>query len=284
MEKLPGRPLSHTEPTQSGKRKVMSQLADAFIELCNYPFDEMGSLDTPGDSHVGAMAQEKITDYTQAGMVLPGPFSSLREYHNYSIRLILDLILRDEMYSLQRVDAYLIHRFLLDLFPYVLPPATTSDHKFYLKHADDKGDHILVDEDHNLTGIIDWEWAYTAPSALAFNSPIGLLDVAQFYDGINDICDDEAVFATLLEEKGRPDIAAHVRAGRVQHRFAFCCGYNLDDWDGFLGLFRGLREAVKVDDGLGWSDWRDVALSRYQEDEGLRKLLAKQEDGSSLRN
>ncbi len=26
---------------------------------------------------------------------------------------------------------------------------------FYLKHFDDKGDHILIDEQYNITGIID---------------------------------------------------------------------------------------------------------------------------------
>lgn len=57
-----------------------------------------------------------------------------------------------------------------------------NDQNYYLKHADDKGDHILVDEDFNITGIIDREWTYTAPPAHAFNSPIGLLPVADFYD------------------------------------------------------------------------------------------------------
>lgn len=28
----------------------------------------------------------------------------------------------------------------------------------YIKHADDKGDQILVDAQHNVVGIIDWEW------------------------------------------------------------------------------------------------------------------------------
>ncbi|QPG97574.1 hypothetical protein C2857_006554 [Epichloe festucae Fl1] len=51
-----------------------------------------------------------------------------------------------------------------------------------------------------------YEWAHTAPLALAFNSPIGLLPVADFYDGKNCLGDDEAVFALLLEEKGREDM------------------------------------------------------------------------------
>lgn len=68
------------------------------------------------------------------------------------------------------MDAYLIHWYLLDLVPHVLPPSHGDD-KFYLKHADDKGDHTVFDDDFNITGIIDWEWAYTAPPVYAFNSP-----------------------------------------------------------------------------------------------------------------
>lgn len=43
----------------------------------------------------------------------------------------------------------------------MLPPSHGDD-KFYLKHTDDKGDHTVFNDDFNITGIIDWEWAYTA--------------------------------------------------------------------------------------------------------------------------
>ncbi|KAI8680624.1 APH domain-containing protein [Fusarium sp. Ph1] len=251
---------------------VMNQLADTFVELHKYPFDLLRSLDSPGESEVGAFARESLTNIVHSEMRTTGPFSSLEEYHIASIRLILDLIIQEEMYSQQAVDAYLIHRYLLDLVPRVLPPVF-DDEKFYLKHGDDKGDHILVDEHFNVTGIIDWEWAHTASPAHAFNSPIGFLPVADFYRGENNLGSDEVIFARLLKEKGHQDLAHFVRNGRLQHRFAFCCGYNLADWDGFLGLFRGLRDAVGVDEGLEWNEWKAVALQRYKDDSGLQLLL-----------
>lgn len=277
MEKLPGEPLALRWGSASAveKRRVMEQLADVFDEMHKHPFEELGSLAVPGLAHVGGIAQEVTTDFTGPEMHLAGPFSSVEDYHKHSTRLILDLILREEMYTDRPVSAYLIHLFLLDILPSVLPPPSPAPpvQRLYLKHADDKGDHILIDRDFNITGIIDWEWAHTAPPSLAFNSPIGVLPVADFYDGKNEIGEDEAVFAGLLEEKGRGDIAAHVRAGRLQHRFAFCCGYDLRDWGGFVGLFRGLRDCVGVDGGIGWEEWRAVALERYTEDAGLRQLL-----------
>ncbi|KAL6850739.1 hypothetical protein ACO1O0_007864 [Amphichorda felina] len=269
MEKLPGKSLKWSIASREQRRKVMNQLADTFVELQKYPFNLLGSLDSPGESHIGAFARESLIEFTQSEMRTSGPFPSLKEYYTSSIQLILDLIVQEEMYSQKAVDAYLIHRYLIDLVPRVLP-AVYDDENFYLKHADDKGDHILVDEHFNITGIIDWEWASTASPAHAFNSPIGFLPVADFYCGRNDLGDDEVIFARLLEEKGHGDLARFVWNGRLQHIFNFCCGYDLTDWDGFLGLFRGLRDAVG-DEALEWDEWKIAALQRYKEDPGLHR-------------
>ncbi|OAA37909.1 Protein kinase-like domain protein [Metarhizium rileyi] len=242
MQKLPGKSLRWSMANQEQRRKVMSQLADTFIELHKYPLPLLGSLDSPSKSHVGAYAREPLTNFVNSKMCNAGPFSSLRE-------------------------------FLIDLVPLVLPSGP-KDNKFYLKHADDKGDHILVDEQFNITGIIDGEWAHTAPASLAFNSPIGFLPVADFYKGRNSLGDDEIAFAQLLEAKGYQDLAQSVWRGRLQHRFLFCCGYELTDWDGFVGLFQGLREAIAVDDGLEWNDWKTIALDRYKDDAGLKLVLS----------
>ncbi|KJZ71636.1 hypothetical protein HIM_08948 [Hirsutella minnesotensis 3608] len=277
MEKLPGKSLRWSTTTPQQRQRVMSQLADVFVELYKHPFRFFGSLDVPGESHIGPFAKESLMTLAKSEMRTIGPCSSLEDYYASSLQLILDLIIQEELYSRQAVDAYLIHRFLLDLIPLVVP-STQNDDNFYLKHADDKGDHILVDDHFNITGIIDWEWAHTAPPQHAFNSPVCLLPVAEFYNGNNNLGGDEIKFSRLLEEKGHSDLARFVQDGRVQHRFAFCCGYNLMDWDGFLGLFRGLRDAVGVDNNLDWDDWKAVAIQRYKSDLGLLQLL-KQHEG-----
>ncbi|KAK3944261.1 hypothetical protein QBC46DRAFT_337652 [Diplogelasinospora grovesii] len=46
-----------------------------------------------------------------------------------------------------RRDVFLVHQFRLDVLDSVwksTPAAVEEDEKFFLKHADDKGDHILV--------------------------------------------------------------------------------------------------------------------------------------------
>jgi hypothetical protein len=114
----------------------------------------------------------------------------------------LDLIVRQESYVDRAVAAFLIHRFLLDKVPEACSQSDLDDGKFYLKHVDEKGNQILVDDEFNITGIIDWEWAHTDSKSRAFNSPIVLLPVADFYAGENCLGEDEMFFATCFESKG----------------------------------------------------------------------------------
>ncbi|KAL2867699.1 aminoglycoside phosphotransferase family protein [Aspergillus lucknowensis] len=232
MEKMPGHSLRWSLLSTEQRKKVMSQLADIYIELQRFSFDLMGSLDQPGTERVGFFARESLTDYKDSRMVLMGPFASSREYHIASIKLTMDLIMREECFTPRAIEAYLVYRFLLDTVSKKRLCPRTDDGRLYLKHADSKGDHILIDDEYNLTGIVDWEWAYTAAKSAAFNSPVMLLPVADFYNGENQLGEDELVFAQLLEDKGRADLAGVVREGQILHRLEFCCGYDLADWEG----------------------------------------------------
>ena len=55
----------------------------------------------------------------------------------------------------------------------------------------------------SITIVIDWECAQTALEALAFNSPVALLLVLDFYDDANSLGNDETVFAGIFEGKGQ---------------------------------------------------------------------------------
>lgn len=273
MEKLPGKSLRWSLPSPQQRTKVMSQLADTYIELESFSFGNMGSLDRPGADHIGPFARESLTEYVDSQMIPLGPYNDPRDYLHSSIELILRLIMNRESYAGREIDAFLVHRFLLDCIPDVLKHHKFDDGRFYLRHADDKGDHILVDSDYNITGIIDWEWAYTESKSEAFKSPIMLLPANDFYNGDNSIGEEESTFANILENKGNKGLAEIVRNGRVLHRFQFCCGYDFADWDGFLGLFQGLRKALNKDADLGWEDWKRSALQEYSGDVRLKTLL-----------
>ncbi|KAF9882887.1 hypothetical protein FE257_004924 [Aspergillus nanangensis] len=273
MEKLPGKSLRWSLTSAEQRAKIMSQLADIYIELESLSFRNTGSLDQPETDHIGPFARESLTEYIDTQMIPLGPYNGPREYLYSSVELILRLIMNGERYAGREIDAFLIHRFLLDCIPEVLLHYRFDDGRSYLRHADDKGDHLLVDTDFNITGIIDWEWAYTASKSEAFKSPTMLLPVADFYGGKNSIGKDESTFANILENKGNKDLAEIVRNGRLLHRFQFCCGYDFADWDGFLGLFQGLRKALNKDGYLSWEDWKSGALEKYSSDIRLGMLL-----------
>ncbi|KAE8153349.1 hypothetical protein BDV25DRAFT_149605 [Aspergillus avenaceus] len=273
MERVAGRSLEWALASTEARKKIMDQLADIYAELASFPFDTMGSLDQPGTDHIGPLARESLTDYADNRMLLLGPMRDSAEYLSAKVEFNIDMLMRGEVYAGREIDAFLVHKFLLDSIPALMLSHRHDDGKFYLRHADDNGDHILVDGEHNITGIIDWEWAYTESKSAAFRTPIMLLPVGEFYDGSNHTGEDELTFAAILEGKGHPELAAIVRNGRIFHFFEFCCGYDFADWEGFLGLFKGLREALGTDMGLDWEAWRQMALERYANDERLKRLL-----------
>ncbi|KAI9757506.1 MAG: hypothetical protein M4579_003419 [Chaenotheca gracillima] len=286
MEKIPGKPLTSIPKSPEQKRKVLGQLASVYAELEKHPFPAIGSLDEIGTDHVGPLASELLADLNETRPNLLGSFSTSAAYYEAMITRVLGLITSGQLYPLWAVDAFLIHRFLLDLVPQLSLPtsAPTEGHgsreEHFLRHADDKGDHILVDDEFNITGIIDWEWAYTAPKSEAFSSPMALWNVGDFFEGENRLSEHEKLFAELLdaqqcENETDSCLGRYVREGRKWQRFRFCAGYEIYDWDweNYKALFEGLRKVFDVDAEMSWEDWKAQALDRYRNDTQLGALL-----------
>ena len=210
----------------------------------------------------------------QGSLVSFGPFSDNASYVTSKINFFLRLIGIREMYAERPVDAYLIHRHLADtLVPMLDHTPQTS---FYLKHMDDKGDHILFDDNFNITAIIDWEWAQTRSKADAFAAPLLLLDVGALYDGDNTLSPDEMALVEIYEGKARPDMAFFVRNGRIQHRIALCIGGYLED-DAFHSLFEGFLKLQERP--ITWEEWRSETMEKYDADEDDPIHLIEEEKG-----
>lgn len=186
-------------------------------------------------------------------------------------------------------DVFLAHRFRLDVLDRVWKPtraaAVEEDEKFYLKHADDKGDHIFVNADFDIVGVIDWEWCSTASKEVAFSSPCMMWPVAAFYDGSNELADEELLLARVLCERGREDLARCVLDGRKVQRSLFALGLggaSHEERRTFACLFMGLKQAF--DPGHGgeeerrgreeeWEAWRATALVKWKHDGLLQATL-----------
>lgn len=199
----------------------MGQLADIFLELEKRPLPISGSLCLSHDVPiVSGFAQPPLFSSPEQTL---GPFETVES----SLRAIIlqqqDQIVNGELSSLA-VDSYLSHCWRHDMITHVTTHCHKSGPGFFLKHFDDKGDHILVDADFNITGIIDWEFASAEPKALAFSTPCMLWPVGNFYDGKGELSAEEIELAEILEARGREDMGKIVRESRKMQRFTFFNG------------------------------------------------------------
>ncbi|KAH0371702.1 hypothetical protein KCU65_g1846, partial [Aureobasidium melanogenum] len=252
MEKLPGRPLQWSNASAQQKTKVMEQLADIFLELEKHPFSATGSLSQGG--LVGPFARSHMFVSPSKSL---GPFSTLKELLTTILIHEIDMIKSGELSALA-TDNFLTHLWRLEHLPSLLE-SETDDH-FYLKHTDDKGDHILIDEDYNITGIIDWEFASTETKSFAFSSPCMMWPVAKYYDGSNELSQEEHEFARMFQRRGREDMAQMILRGRTWQRFLFfMAGAGVPPYDDFSNLFQGLRRSFEGENIRSYLEWRQHA-------------------------
>ncbi|KAJ6789214.1 hypothetical protein PWT90_10435 [Aphanocladium album] len=303
MEKLQGRPLDWQTATAPQKTKVVNQLADILLEIEKHPFDKLGSLIdetalTGRAQPEAATAEPSLQIHGHAqhftfgrgdndGPI--GPFSSSRLAAGASVKAYLQMIVEGEIGTTDNaLDVFLAHRFRLDILEKAFAPsegASQGGEKFFLKHADDKGDHIFVNEDFDIVGIIDWEWCSTASKQEAFSSPCMMWPVGEFYDGSNALADDEVMLATAFREKERDDLAQHVLNGRKVQRLLFALGpvgASHQDKRTFASLFMGLKRAFDGNAAVNkevlgaeeaeWEAWKAHVLEEWKDDTMLQAI------------
>lgn len=280
MEKMKGAPLAWNKTTSVQRTKVLEQLADIFLALEKHPFDSTGSIFPSNESSkICGFAQSQLFETPDAPL---GPFSTLETSLRAILALQMRLIANGELSTLA-VDNYLSHCWRVDMIPKVL---SLHNHAgFFLKHFDDKGDHILVDEDFIITGIIDWEFASMESKTLAFSSPCMLWPVGDFYAGSNRLSSEEMELAVMFERRGRADMASLIRTGRKMQRYLFFLGGGTPhDREEFEALFQGLRSAWAEDDSQpdSYQTWKDEALKKYAGDKQLMHLLRRREGSDEL--
>ena len=249
----------------------MRQLADVFLALEKHQFDSTGSIfPDNGAIKVCGFAQSQLFETPDAPL---GPFSTLKASLRAILALQMRLITNGELSTLA-VDNYLTHCWRVHMIPKVL--SLHNDANFYLKHFDNKGDHILVDKYFTITGITYWEFASTESKSLAFSSPCMLWPVADFYAGSNRLGSEELELAVMFERRRRADTASLIRNGRKMQRYLFFLGGGTSrDREEFEAMFQGLRSAW-AEDGAPpgpCQTWKDEALKRYVGDPQLMDLL-----------
>ncbi|KND94324.1 hypothetical protein TOPH_00743 [Tolypocladium ophioglossoides CBS 100239] len=272
IEELPGRPwigegVSGHPATKDEKAKVWGALADILAELAKHPFPKAGSLFIRSSSiEVSAMASDRFVVLTPEG-----PFDTAMAYYTAYAEQYLELIADGQLYTAYPVDAYLVYRFLKDNAAQLVPREAGAQprEEFFLKHVDDKGDHLLVDENLNITGIIDWQIARVVPRREAFGPSLVSANMNTLYGGKVSLSADDVALADALRERGPPELVGGIVDEKARR---FFWGLALEPrWSDALPLASAILEAFGVDHG--WRQWREAALSEYEADERLGALV-----------
>lgn len=219
---MPGKPFNIHQATAEQKAHVYSQYADILVEISQHPLQQACSLLPRGNGIIqGAIASDREISIAQHG-----PYPSPLAYFNSIANFHLDLIADGQLHSEFPKEAFLLYHLLASR----AAPAMRNDLEgFFLKHVDDKGDHILVDEAFDITAVIDWQFARFVLACEAFGPSLFTAKLNDLYGGSEGLTDNNLLLADILRRKGREDIADIAKGGELARRF-------------HLGLPSGLME------------------------------------------
>lgn len=260
MEELPGEPWDGEGDTA----KVWTSLAGILTELGKHAFPRAGSLsvESPDDlPSVSAAASDRFVCLDPYG-----PFETSEAYYTAWVEQYLSLIADGQLYPQFPVEAYLVYRFLGDV---AAPQLSDSEGDFFVKHVDDKGDHLLVDKDLNITGIIDWQMARIVPRREAFGLSLVSADMRALCGGKVALSQEDVALGSAMREKSS-GLASHTGDEKVRR---FFWGLGLETkWARALPLANALLQVFGVEQS--WDEWKETALERYDSDERLKALVS----------
>ncbi|KAK4210075.1 hypothetical protein QBC37DRAFT_350636 [Rhypophila decipiens] len=221
IQALPGKPYYEYLATPEQTARVMEQFADIMIELGKHPLGDIGSL-TPLKKReglaVGPLASNRFLhlDHTL------GAFSTAAEYYASVAQAYLDILAGSQLVQSDAEAARQFYEAVRDNAS-IIATLLSEFELFFLKHVDDKGDHLLVDEDYNIVGIIDWQFARVVPAAEAFGPSLLTADMGILYAGAESggpTAGDKILADALRKKEGsechRTRYLARVMAGYME--------------------------------------------------------------------
>ncbi|WVQ65218.1 uncharacterized protein L199_003391 [Kwoniella botswanensis] len=230
----------------------------------------------PDDPHhitIGPLATHRALNMIEPPY-FPGPFKNNQERYLAQINIALDHIFNGHLCQRNTLDAYLWHLELRELVG-LCDMLAEEPNKVYIRHADDKGDHLMGDGEGNVTGIIDWEWAYATTKEEAFSSPNFCFTHNRYYAGNNFITPAEELLIQAYERFGRKDLADCIRNGKIYQRLSHIGTF--ESWPcpqrGFLEVFARWKPANLKPPAKFDTSWRIYLIDRYRDNETLQVLI-----------
>ncbi|KAI5804474.1 hypothetical protein EDC01DRAFT_643569 [Geopyxis carbonaria] len=275
MEEVPGRPWGGQGSKKSkdkvagseDRRHVWKGVADILIELRRYPFPAAGSLlYTNGKFDVSATASDHFLTLGPHG-----PYHSEIAYYEGYIEQYLELIASRQRFPAFSVNAYLVFMFLKSQIPSLCSKFLAK--QFFLKHVDDTGGHLMVDDDLNITGVIDWQRSRVVPFNEAFGPSLVTADMEDMYDGVSGLTVEDEELAEILREKGAEELADVMARDEKLRRFFFVSDIDCTKWEDMYPLVKGIWAVFGLDEKTEWKSWKKQALKTWKDDSRLKSLI-----------
>jgi hypothetical protein len=143
-----------------------------------------------------------------------------------------------------------------------------------LKHVDDKGDHLLIDDDYNVVGVIDWQFARTVPACEAFGPSLLTANLNGLYSRNSSISENDGLLAGALRDRGNDDLARHMEGSDVVRRFQFGMASGLSR-DENREVIAGILASLGVNPPLDIEAWVDEKRRELAETVPGREALKK---------
>lgn len=268
---MPGRTFCVQGATEEQKTHVYEQYVNFLIEVSHHPRAQACSL-IPQD---GSLKNSAIAGNRFGTLGEYGPFDSIEDYFKCIAELHLGLIADGQLYPEYPKEAFVFYRLMAEVVAPELAKVASPE-GFFLKHADDKGDHFLVDDNYNITAVIDWQFARFVPAVEAFGPSLLTADLHGLYSDITGLSADDRYISAALKRSGCEDLAVLAAGNELVRRFHFglASGATLVEARGMIGAVLELfgNGEMEVQDWIE-NEWnRDNGDSRMKK---VKKLVAK---------
>lgn len=188
----------------------------------------------------------------------------------------MDLIADRQLHHTHPLEAFLFYRFLRQNTAVLVTPDIPG--QFFLKHVDDKGDHLLVNEEFDITGIIDWQFARVVPAAEAFGPSFLTADLGSLYSSNTNVTDDDRLLAQALKSRGFDKLASFAEGSESMRRFHLGLASGLTR-DEAREMLKGIVTCVQGKELEDMDAWITKQCSECQDDPrwgGIQSLLTGQ--------
>ncbi|CAG9987952.1 unnamed protein product [Clonostachys byssicola] len=268
---VPGKPFDASKATLEQKLKVYDQYAKILATI---------QYQTPrGYASSLAHTENKKEDYNVDDAIASdrfthlgrhGPFRTPLEYFTSIAEWHLQLIADGQLYPEYAREAYVFYKLLKERAAPVL--AKRSGPRFWLKHIDDTGDHILVDRDYNIRSIVNWQLARFVPAEEAFGPSLLTANIGQLYGGTPGLGTGDHMLASMIRATGNQELIKFSSSDDLARRFQLGLADGLSRAE-VLGLIGAVLKLLYGDVFRDIDGWCKAQWIRVAHDDPRKKKI-----------